>query len=46
MGVAIFGTIIMMSKNFIVGMHETLIIGGLLYLVGCAAVLLWIKKEE
>ena len=46
MGVAIFGTIIMISKNFIVGMHETLIIGGLLYLVGCAAVLLWIKKEE
>jgi len=45
MGVAIFGTIITLSKNFMDGMHDTLIIGGLFYLAGSLAVLLWVKKE-
>lgn len=45
LGVAIFGTIIAMSKYFMVGMRETLIIGGILYLCGCAVVLLWISAE-
>ena len=45
LGVAIFGTIVTLSKYFIVAMHETLIIGGLLYLCACSAVLLWVKKE-
>lgn len=45
MGVAIFGTIISLSKNFMSGMHDTLIIGGLFYLAGAAAVFLWVKKE-
>ena len=45
MGVAIFGTIITLSKNFMDGMHDTLIIGGLFYLAGSIVVLLWVKKE-
>ncbi len=46
MGVAVFGTIIAVSNNFIVAMHETLMIAGLLCFVGFFAVFLWIKKEN
>lgn len=44
LGVAIFGTILSTSSNFIAGMHLTLIIGGLAYLFGCFATWLWVKK--
>lgn len=45
LGVAIFGTIITMSRHFMAGMHETLIISGLIYLCGVAGVLIWVKNE-
>jgi DHA2 family methylenomycin A resistance protein-like MFS transporter len=44
-GVAIFGTIINMTKYFISGMHITLFIGAAIFLCGCIATLLWVKKE-
>lgn len=43
-GVAIFGTMITLSKYFIIGMHETLLMGGLLYLCGAIAVL-WFPEK-
>lgn len=46
MGVAIFGTIITLSKQFMFGMHVSLLIGGLFYLIGCFLVFLFIKKCE
>jgi DHA2 family methylenomycin A resistance protein-like MFS transporter len=45
MGVAIFGTIINQAPHFIFGMHSTLLIGGIIFLLGCMAVFLWVKKE-
>lgn len=46
MGVAIFGTIITLSKDFMSGMHVALFIGGLFYLIGCLLVFLYIKKID
>lgn len=45
MGVAIFGTIITLSKQFIVGMHIALCIGGFCYLGGCILVYCFISTD-
>lgn len=46
MGVAIFGTIITLSKQFMFGMHISLFIGGLFYLIGCLLVFFYIKLSK
>ncbi len=42
-GVAVFGTILNMAPHFISGMHIGLMIGGLAFLLGCIATLLWVN---
>jgi len=42
-GVAIFGTLINQSIHFIDGMHSSLVIAGVLFIVGCVAALLWVE---
>lgn len=44
-GVAIFGTIVNLSGNFIKGFHYTLLIGGIMYLCGCLATILNVKEK-
>lgn len=41
-GVAVFGTILNTSTNFITGMHIGLVIGGVAFVLGCIATLIWI----
>lgn len=41
LGVAVFGTIINLSQHFMTGMHITLVISGLLFLIGCLMVIGW-----
>ncbi len=43
MGVAIFGTLINAANYFIAGMHVTLLIAAVLFLIGCGVTFLWIK---
>jgi len=42
-GVAIFGTLINQSIHFMDGMHSSLMIAGVLFIVGCIASLLWVE---
>jgi DHA2 family methylenomycin A resistance protein-like MFS transporter len=44
-GVAIFGTVINTSANFISGMHSVLIIGGVTFLFGCVITWVFINRE-
>lgn len=42
-GVAVFGTIVSTSAKFIPGMHHSLIIAGLLFLLGCIVTMKWVN---
>ena len=41
-GVAVFGTLLNTAPNFISGMHIGLIIGGVSFVLGCIATLVWV----
>lgn len=41
-GVAVFGTILNTATSFITGMHIGLVIGGVAFVLGCIAALVWI----
>ncbi len=46
LGVALLGTMINSASSFMVGMHRSLILGGILLLISCLITLIYIKKED
>lgn len=42
LGVALFGTMVNSASDFIVGMHRSLILGGLMFLVSCLMTFIYV----